>query len=90
MSIDIPFSNRSRKFGYLYWQKRDDSRVFSFFGDRDAVVIVFQGYLIGEKRIDRKYRRISLGWSKTRKLPESVEKLRLKRLKDGKVEIKCL
>lgn len=89
MTIDIPILGRSRNYGYIFWRKQDDALIRSLLGEEVMVTIVFQQYLLGTKRVDWKNRRISLGWSKTRKLPETVRSFRLTRLNDGKVDIQC-
>lgn len=70
--LSIPISERSRKYGYLYWPFRMDEEVKKFFEDASTVHLVFNGTPHGEKNIDWKYRRISIGARWTRTLPKSL------------------
>ena len=49
----------------------------------------FNGFDLGEKNIDRKYHRISLGYKLTRALPEAHDTYSVK-LKDGVLEVRSL
>lgn len=69
--MEIVIIPRARKFGYLIWPVAIDNEVKSLMGDRDHIELVFNKDARGEKRIDWKYRRISIGWRWTRLMPES-------------------
>ncbi len=88
MPFQIPILDRARKYGYLYWPKRDNDRVCRFLSGSDAIDIVFNDSYLGRKRIDRRYRRISLGWKQTRALPADVSVFRLTRRNDGRVSVR--
>lgn len=87
--VEIPIYERSRKYGYLYWRKTEDELVRKVLGGQKTVEVVFNGYLLGEKRIDWKHRRLSLGYAKTRRLPKSVSAFRLTRKKNGQLTVSC-
>lgn len=88
MSLEIPITDRCRKYGYLYWTSAFDEAVAKLFRGAEAVQVVFDQYFIGEKNVDYKFRRVSLGWKKTRELPASVKMFRLS-MKEGKLRIEC-
>ena len=71
--ITIPITVRSRRYGYIYWSAKTDERIEAFLGSKESARLMFQGADHGLKKIDYKYRRISIGWKWTRQLPESVE-----------------
>jgi hypothetical protein len=89
MAFIIPIKDRSRKFGYIYWTKSLDTSAERFFAGRKVVDVVFQGTSIGEKKVDRKNRRVSIGLAKTRVLDESLTHYRLRFIKDGRLQITC-
>jgi len=80
--IIIPITERSRKYGYIYWSKTTTHQVENFLRNRSSVQLVFQGTNHGMKNIDYKYKRISVGWKWTRLLPGSSENFVLS-WKDG-------
>lgn len=71
--ITIPITDRSRRYGYIYWSAKNDSLVGEFLKNRQSARLTFQGADHGLKNIDYKYRRISVGWKWTRQLPQSLE-----------------
>ena len=89
MALNVPITNRIRKYGYIYWIKEQDDEVKRFLRNVDKIKIWFENSYLGEKKIDWKYRRISIGWSKTRSLPEDARELQLRRRTDGAVMVVC-
>jgi len=89
MVLRVPLSQRARRFGYIFWPQAMDEEVERFFGVLKTVEVVFENSYLGEKRIDRAYRRISVGWRQTRRLPREVSTFRLSFKKDGKLYIAC-
>lgn len=71
--LEIPLTERSRKYGYIFWPKVLDGQVEGFFKDATTVNLVFNNAEHGKKNIDWKHRRISIGWRWTRRLPEKVK-----------------
>ena len=83
----IQFSESNRKYGYLHWGYRQDADVREFFGRRKSVSMVLDGLYVGEKSIDEKFRRISIGPAKSRAIPEDITELVLKFSKDGRLQV---
>ena len=50
MLLKLPISERSRKYGYIYWAIRNDATVQRFFRAREVVDVLFEGTPIGEKK----------------------------------------
>ncbi len=86
--IEIPISERARKYGYVFWHAKNDEVVNSFFKNADVIAVVFDGAKLGEKKIDFKLRRFSVGWRWTRQLPKSVKNFVLTRTGD-QINIIC-
>ena len=89
MKLTIPISNRCRKYGYIYWTTTHDDVVHKFFNHAKKVEVWFENSYIGEKRIDWKYRRISVGWSRTRAIADNLSEFQLSQRKDGAIRILC-
>ncbi len=87
MKVVLPFTERIRRYGYVYWTKEKDNDMRSLLDELDEVLVWFQESYLGRKKIVWKYRRISLGWAKTRALPSSVTELELHRRKDGSIRV---
>jgi hypothetical protein len=87
--LEIPILERARKFGYIYWFRELDSAVIDFFKDQPTISVIFNGAELGEKQIDYKNRRISLGWRWTRRLPASVSTFSINRKDANTVDVKC-
>ena len=89
MSVQIPILPRSKKFGYVIWKRKQDFDVKSCLKDIENADVVFDGEQLGNKRVDWKYRRISLGWRQTREIPSSKKEFTVSLNKEGKLIIKC-
>ena len=72
MSVKLAITDPSRKYGYIYWNIKDDARVVAFFEQRETVDVVFCGVPIGQKNVDFKYRRVSVGVGKIKLLPDEA------------------
>lgn len=83
--VFLPFTNIGRKYGYITWRKNHDKDVSSIFGKRDLINLQFSDELQKNKRIDWKRRRISITYTLTRSLSESVERIRLSRANSNNV-----
>lgn len=77
MILEIPISQSSREYGYVFWNSAQDEEVKQFFGDLNKVKLWLNGEYVGEKRIDWKARRIYLGISRTRQLDSEASIFRL-------------
>jgi hypothetical protein len=89
MAIEIPISDPSRKYGYVYWPAKLDHEVRHFLGERESLDVIFEEKAVGEKRIDWQHRRISVGWKQTRPLGKKLKTFRLSLSTDGRLRIKC-
>jgi len=68
----IPISERSRKYGYLYWTRTLDDVMENLLHGATSVNLVFEKSEHGRKNMDWKNRRISIGWRWTRLLPAAM------------------
>lgn len=66
----IKISVGARKFGYIIWNKKTGSNLVKALKGRKKVRVFLNGFDLGEKNVDYKYSRISLGYRFTRSLPE--------------------
>ena len=89
MSMEIPISDRSRKYGYLFWTKKMEPDVQSFLGKRQKIEIWFEDSYLGEKNIDWTHRRISIGYARTRDLSKKIKSFNLNVDDKGALKIKC-
>jgi hypothetical protein len=87
MKIEIPCTERCRKYGYLYWTKDINSLVVTFFAGKLRVKVSLGGYMIGEKKVDYKYRRVSLGMVSLKLVPDHCTHFCLSFNKDGILRI---
>ncbi len=79
----IPITKGARKFGYVIWTSRLNKQVDTFLNATSQVHLYFMGADLGEKRVDWKYHRISIGYRWTRRLPMKVSKYILTFTKRG-------
>ncbi len=89
LMVEIEITERARKYGYVFWKTHQDGDMSVLLGKRDRVDVVFMKADHGNKKIDWKNRRISVGWRWTRSLTESKKIFVLKMSKSNKLEIKC-
>ena len=89
MSIEIQISERSREYGYVFWDKKSDELVDKFLDQKEVVEVWFKNSYLGKKKIDRKYRRISIGYRNTRALPLQYTKFILEIDQSGALKISC-
>lgn len=87
MAITIPILERSRKFGYIYWKADQDEGVKKFLGDADKIKLWVWDSFIGNRRIDWKNRRISIGYSRTREIGHGISAFQLIQRKDGSIKV---
>lgn len=87
----LEITNRARTYGYLIWTKRQDAEVARLFSvHRDVVQVYLNDTFLGVKRIDWKFRRISLGYKYTRSLPDSARYFDIMVGKDGRLVVKSV
>ena len=90
MTVDIAISDRARKYGYVIWPKKQDDEVRGLLNQQETVNVIFNQTEIGERRVDWKYRRISVGPSHTRPLAESLLTFRLTCPESGRLSVNAV
>jgi hypothetical protein len=70
--LTIPITKSARQFGYIIWPPRLNKQVDAFLGGATHVHLIFMGADLGEKKVDWKYRRISIGYRWTRRLTDDL------------------
>jgi len=86
--VELQITSRARQYGYVFWPKSQDNQMRELLGHADSVEILFENKMIGKKRVDWKYRRISIGPSRTTALGAQLSSFTL--ACDGdRLEIKC-
>lgn len=69
--MNMKCSANSIKYGYIFWSKSQDEAAKQLFGGMKRIKVVFEGNVVGEKNIDWKYRRISIGKKAIQSLPST-------------------
>ena len=67
--MNIHITKSAKQYGYLIWNNSTDAEFENMLAGLSVVDVRFNGFSLGEKNIDRKYHRISLGYKLTRGLP---------------------
>ena len=67
--MKLPITKSGRKYGYIIWNLKNSMEMEKMLHGMDSVPIIFNGFVLGQKSIDRRYHRISLGYKLTRALP---------------------
>lgn len=67
--MEIPITKTARQYGYIIWNSDNGKSLESSLSGHEKIHVVFNGVYLGEKNIDRRYHRISIGYKHTRKLP---------------------
>ena len=83
--MNLKITKSARQFGYLIWSKNNTEMV-KLLDPYETICVKFNGFDLGEKRIDRNYYRISLGFKLTRAMPASHDYYSIK-IKDGILEV---
>ena len=66
--MEIPITKTARKFGYIIWNSVNGVELERLLSSHERVRIILNGVDVGIKNIDRRYRRISVGYKYTRSL----------------------
>lgn len=85
--MNIHITKGARQYGYLIWNSKMDADIEKILFGLTAVNVCFNGFNLGEKNIDRKYHRISLGYKLTRALPKEHDTFCVSYI-DGVLEVK--
>lgn len=88
--MQIVISERARRFGYLFWTKKEDSSIHRLLTQRDQVEVWFNDSRLGKKNIDWRNRRISIGYKNTREIPAHEHTFKLTVVKDQLLRIETL
>jgi len=84
--MKLTITKSARQFGYLIWNSKTEADMEKLIAGHDSIRVSFNGFSLGEKNIDRKYHRISLGFKLTRALPENHDTYSVT-IKDGVLEV---
>ncbi|GEM_PF-1301844 len=84
--VEFEITSRARQYGYVIWPKRRDPNLRELLGERERIDVVLNGRSLGERRVDWKYRRISVGPTATWGLGEDQNKFLLD-LDAGKLSV---
>lgn len=87
--MNILITKSARRFGYLIWNSKSLGAMEKLLEGRESIPVIFNGFYLGKKNIDRRYNRISLGYKLTRALPESHNMYSVE-IKDGVLEVRSL
>jgi len=87
--VEIEITERARRYGYVFWMKRQDEEMAALLGAKGAVEVTFMGADHGKKNIDWQHRRVSIGWRWTKSLPKSTKVFILNMSKSNRLEIQC-
>jgi hypothetical protein len=66
--MEVEITPRARLYGYLIWPASRDSEMKALIGNCEEINLFFLGADHGTKRVDWKNRRISIGYTWTRRL----------------------
>lgn len=69
--MKLKITKGARQFGYLIWSSKTEAEMEKMLQKKDEIKVSLNSFDLGEKHIDRKYHRISLGYKFTRALPEN-------------------
>jgi hypothetical protein len=85
--LSIKLSDSNRKYGYLHWNKKQDSEARLLLSGRSEIAVVLGGLFVGEKGVDYEHRRISIGPAKARSIPLNAKVLHLIVDKDERLQV---
>lgn len=85
--MNLHITKGARQYGYLIWNGKTDIEMEKLLKGLQTVGVCFNGFILGEKNIDRRYHRISLGYKLTRALPKEHDTFSV-RYQDGMLEVK--
>lgn len=85
--MNIHITKGARQYGYLIWNNKINADIEKVLTGLDKVNVRFNGFMLGQKNIDRKYHRISLGYKLTRALPSEHDTFSVSYV-DGVLEVK--
>lgn len=88
-TLVLPITARARKYGYITWTLNLDPTIKEFLNGAPKIRLFFQGTDFGEKKVDWRYHRISIGYRWTRGLPTSVSEYKLQLEDENVLRVVC-
>jgi hypothetical protein len=89
MSLSLPILNRTRQWGYIFWNLENDLAVRDYLKGFNELEILFEDKNLGKKKVDWKFRRISIGPAVARNIPPTKSEFVLSLNKGGGLVVKC-
>ena len=86
-SIELPMPAWTKKHGYITWNKKDDDAIHQIFGEQMRVELSIMGNQLKTRKIERKYRRIGIGYAITRSLSHETTKVILMKTKGNVTKV---
>ena len=77
MSINLPLTERARRFGYVFWPKYRESEIRDVIGEGPIISVSAGGGPPRNLTVQWKYARIAVGKSWTNSLPQTADTFRL-------------
>ena len=87
--MKLTITKAARLYGYIIWNNVTNPDMEKLLKNRSNVDVVFNDLPIGNKPVNWKYRRLSIGYRFTRALPETAKFFSLS-YKNGTLEVKTL
>lgn len=85
--MQVPISKRARQYGYVIWTKAVDQALEDLLGETPKIAVTFSSEDLGTKRVDWKYRRISVGRSRTARIDSDASTFVLSRPEAGRLVV---
>ena len=85
--IVIPITRRARTYGYIIWRKKDDEVMGQLLGNNEVLEIEVANTVQKRKHVDRKQRRISLGYRMTQSFDKHHTEYLIECPKPGRLRV---
>lgn len=76
--MEIFITKGARRYGYIIWNNSHLEEIEKILNKKESVEVHYNNFNLGIKQIDRKYKRISLGYKLTRAMPIEHDTFSLK------------
>lgn len=89
--LTLPITKSGRQYGYVIWPSNMKERVRDFLKEALHIHLFFQGIDLGEKKVDWRFGRISIGYRWTHRLDENISQyvLTFSEKEDNKLVVEC-
>lgn len=87
--ITITITKSAKYFGYIIWSKQQNSQIVKLLNGVKKIRLFFNNIDLGEKNVDWKYHRISIGYRLTRGIPENTENYILTLKENNILKVNC-